>query len=72
MTKKTESQCVVSAADYARFWYGTGCGTADTTNPIVYVQREDYIYSGPERRANAHDRRFYAGQGGRRMLDRKS
>lgn len=63
MVKKAESQCIVSAADFAQHFDGQAAPAHVEKSPK---------YSGPERRANAHDRRFYNGQGGRRIFDRKS
>jgi hypothetical protein len=57
------SQCVVGAADFREHWEGQTAPTRAEKEPR---------YTGPDRRANAHDRRFYAGVGGRRLLDRKS
>ena len=68
MTKRLDkpSQCVVSDRDFNIHWQ----------NEHVYIVETLTIqtgpYDGPERRANAHDRRFYNGQGGRRRFDRKS
>ena len=55
------AECVVSAKDYARYW------TGEKATPQVY---EKPVYTGKERRANAHDRRWYA-CGGRRRFDRR-
>jgi hypothetical protein len=56
------ASCLVSAKDYREHWKGE---KAPSVKPAPK-------YSGPERRQNAHDRRWFAGQGGRRVLDRKS
>lgn len=57
------SQCLVSGKDFAVYFKGE-------TAPDLPTPPK--TYQGPERRANAHDRRWYAGQGGRRRADRKS
>lgn len=51
---------MVSVADYAQHWAG---------QPAPQHVEKTPKYSGPERRAQAHDRRWYAGQGGRRIFD---
>lgn len=73
MTKRADSarldstsQCVVDAVSYAKYWQNK------VVTEAVEFALKTTTYSGPERRANAHDRRFYNGQGGRRRFDRKS
>lgn len=61
------SQCVVSAADYAQYWLMQ----RDVLDAKIIAAMPTPKYTGPERRAQAHDRRWYAGQGGRRQADRK-
>lgn len=68
-SQSTTSQCVVSAADFLQFWRGKAITNRRAALPMLLPTP---THSGPERRANAHDRRFYNGQGGRRLLDRKS
>lgn len=59
------SQCLVSARDFDRYFLKGGVQPA----PSVTSAR---AYTGPERRKNTHDRRWFAGVGGRRSMDRKS
>lgn len=56
------TQCVVTARDYRQYW-------KRQTPPAPVFQPP--TYTGPERRMNAHDRRWLNGVGGRRRFDRK-
>ena len=69
--KTRETQCVVSAVDYSTHWRQIDAMLAEIAMPLMPLLPKPR-YAGPERRQNQHDRRFYAGQGGRRIFDRKS
>lgn len=59
--KEAVAECLVSAQDYATHWQGEKAPDLPTPKG----------YGWPERREPKHDRRWFAGQGGRRRADRK-